>query len=72
MPNEKVQMVLVNPLGDATWPQLLKAEAAKQNAEILPYDEAALNFWKQPRRLSYLARNQVIGYWFLSIFLTIY
>ncbi|EDX09633.1 GD13023 [Drosophila simulans] len=58
MPNEKVQMVLVNPLGDATWPQLLKAEAAKQNAEILPYDEAALNFWKQPRRLSYLARNQ--------------
>lgn len=72
MPNEKVQMVLVNPLGDATWPQLLKAEAAKQNAEILPYDEAALNFWKQPRRLSYLARNQVIAYWFLSIFLTIY
>ncbi|XP_016965332.1 dyslexia-associated protein KIAA0319-like protein [Drosophila biarmipes] len=58
MPNEKVQMVLVNPLGDASWPQLLKAEAAKQNAEILPYDEAALNFWKQPRRLGYLARNQ--------------
>nr|XP_016933919.1 dyslexia-associated protein KIAA0319-like protein [Drosophila suzukii] len=58
MPNEKVQMVLVNPLGDATWPQLLKAEAAKQNAEILPYDEAALNFWKQPRRLGYLSRNQ--------------
>jgi len=62
MPNEKVQMVLVNPLGDATWPQLLKAEAAKQNAEILPYDEAALNFWKQPRRLGYLARNQVRYY----------
>ncbi|XP_016974846.2 dyslexia-associated protein KIAA0319-like protein [Drosophila rhopaloa] len=58
MPNEKVQMVLVNPLGEATWPQLLKAEAAKQNAEILPYDEAALNFWKQPRRLGYLSRNQ--------------
>ncbi|KAH8303932.1 hypothetical protein KR059_003862 [Drosophila kikkawai] len=58
LPNEKVQMVLVNPVGEATWPQLLKAEAAKQNAEILPYDEAALNFWKQPRRLGYLARNQ--------------
>lgn len=57
--NEKVQMVLVNPVGEASWPQLLKAEAAKQNAEILPYDEAALNFWKQPRRLGYLgSRNQ--------------
>ncbi|XP_001352876.3 dyslexia-associated protein KIAA0319 [Drosophila pseudoobscura] len=61
--NEKVQMVLVNPVGEsATWSQLLKA--SKQNAEILPYDElaaqgaAALNFWKQPRRLGYLPRNQ--------------
>lgn len=65
LPNEKVQMVLVNPVGEATWPQLLKAEAAKQNAEILPYDEAALNFWKQPRRLGYLARNQVGLSWYL-------
>ncbi|ALC43405.1 CG7565 [Drosophila busckii] len=63
--SEKVQMVLVNPVGDGTvsWPQLLKASAAaKQNDEILPYDpelaaQSALNFWKQPRRLQFQESN---------------
>lgn len=51
--NEKVQMVLVNPVdGDQpeTWTQLLKA--TKQNAAMLPY-ESELNFWKQPHRLPF-------------------
>ncbi|XP_023176257.2 dyslexia-associated protein KIAA0319-like protein [Drosophila hydei] len=54
--NDKVQMVLVNPVGDLpeTWTQLLKA--TKQNAEILPY-ESELNFWKQPRRLQFQDSN---------------
>lgn len=51
--NDKVQMVLVNPVGDPSesWTQLLKS--TKQQVEILPYDSAALNFWKQPRRLAF-------------------
>ncbi|XP_030385510.1 dyslexia-associated protein KIAA0319 [Scaptodrosophila lebanonensis] len=58
---DKAQMVLVNPIGEGkSWTQLLKQ--AKANAEILPYDElaaqSALNFWKQPRRMQYLARQQ--------------
>ncbi|XP_060659533.1 dyslexia-associated protein KIAA0319-like protein [Drosophila nasuta] len=56
--NDKVQMVLVNPVGGTaeseTWTQLLKA--AKQTAEVLPYD-AELNFWKQPRRLPFQDSN---------------
>jgi len=55
--NDKVQMVLVNPVGDPseTWAQLLKS--AKQQVEILPYDNEALNFWKQPRRLPFQVNN---------------
>lgn len=55
--NDKVQMVLVNPVGDPseTWAQLLKT--AKQQVEILPYDTEALNFWKQPRRLPFQDSN---------------
>lgn len=53
--NDKVQMVLVNPVGadqSDSWTQLLKS--TKQQMEILPYsDSAALNFWKQPRRLAF-------------------
>ncbi|EDW69797.2 dyslexia-associated protein KIAA0319-like protein [Drosophila virilis] len=55
--NEKVQMVLVNPVdGDQpeTWTQLLKA--TKQNAAMLPY-ESELNFWKQPHRLPFQDSN---------------
>lgn len=46
--NEKVQMVLVNPVGDQPhWSQLLKASTS---SALSSYDASALNFWKQPRR----------------------
>lgn len=47
--NDKVQMVLVNPVGDQQlhWSQLLKASTS---SALSSYDANALNFWKQPRR----------------------
>ncbi|EDV96852.1 GH16502 [Drosophila grimshawi] len=55
--NDKVQMVLVNPVASdpqESWTQLLKA--TKPSAEILPYD-SELNFWKQPHRLQFQESN---------------
>ncbi|KAL9928695.1 dyslexia-associated protein KIAA0319-like protein [Glossina fuscipes fuscipes] len=69
IPNERLQMVLVNPVKRSdvdsekmTWLDTLKASKALN--ELIPLEDLAehenmnaLNFWKRPRKYQYLARN---------------
>lgn len=56
--NEKVQMVLVNPVGDQPhWSQLLKASTS---SALSSYDAGALNFWKQPRRPQFQVSSRIL------------
>uniref|UniRef100_A0A1A9WUV5 MANSC domain-containing protein n=1 Tax=Glossina brevipalpis TaxID=37001 RepID=A0A1A9WUV5_9MUSC len=67
IPNERLQMVLVNPvkhsdIDSITWLDTLKT--SKTLSELIPLEDLkeheamnALNFWKQPRKFQYLPRN---------------